>query len=66
MVGPSDETQRYFKAEDIAEALSEARAECYREPNTNLWRSFWDRLTQGGPIPADPLNATNAGQQEML
>lgn len=43
-----------FTKGQIVEALSEARAECYREASTSLWRSFWDRLTEGGEIPEDP------------
>lgn len=56
MVGPSevDESQRYYTAAQIADALGEAREECLREPKTNLWKSFWDRLTEGRYTPPDP------------
>lgn len=43
-----------YGAQEIADALYEAREECHREPKTDLWKSFWDRLTEGQHIPPDP------------
>lgn len=35
----------------IVEALTEAVAEAEREPQTDVAASFWDRLTDGKPVP---------------
>lgn len=45
----------HFHVTRIEEALSEAQEECRREPTTDLWRSFWDRLTEGRYIPPQPF-----------
>ncbi len=39
-----------FTPEEVAHALDEAMLEVERGRGV-LWRSFWDRLTAGGPIP---------------
>jgi len=44
-----------FTAEEIAVDLAEAMDEVRREPRTSLWRSFWDRLTEGGEAPGWPF-----------
>lgn len=41
-----------FTAGQIAEALVETIAEKEREPSTSIWAAFWDRLTEGGTVPA--------------
>jgi hypothetical protein len=40
----------------IEEALKEAFLENYREPKTNIWKSFWDRLSEGHYCPPDPMD----------
>lgn len=44
-----------FSVDEIEEALGEAREECHRAPETDLWKSFWNRLTQGRYLPPDPV-----------
>lgn len=48
------QTGRYPTHEEIADALDEAMREHDREPQTDLWKSFWDRLTEGDFIPPRP------------
>jgi hypothetical protein len=58
MVGPSevDESRRLYSSGMIEEALKEAFLENYREPKTNIWKSFWDRLSEGHYCPPDPMD----------
>jgi hypothetical protein len=54
---PKAKPERYT-GNEIAEALDETLAECAREPATQLWRAFWDRLTLGGDIPQRQCETT--------
>lgn len=47
----SDTVDLYLNIERVALELSEALAEQEREPGTDVWRFFWGRLTESGPIP---------------
>lgn len=52
---PANDERTSFEVEEIAVALAEAMDEVRREPRTSLWRSFWDRLTEGGTAPGWPF-----------
>lgn len=48
-----------FGVVGIGEALDEALGEQARESRTDLWTSFWDRLTDGTYIPQRPEEASD-------
>lgn len=54
--GPAPFTS-YTEA-DVMEALDEALLEVERERRTDLWASFWDRLTMGDWLPKRPDGGT--------
>lgn len=43
-----------LSARDVYDCLDEALAEHDRDPRTDVWRSFWDRMTDGYLIPDRP------------
>lgn len=43
-----------FTVDEIRTALDEALHERDREPRTDVWRSFWDRLSEGEMSPDRP------------